>query len=122
MQYTRLYADSSGESRFEDLTLDFQLIQYAPPTPNLYVSRFSPAIQYALLVLPRGWNGGLHPTPNRQVFFILRGIVEVELSGGERRQFGAGQMALAEDTTGIGHHTRVVGDEDLVMATVHLPE
>ena len=121
MKYTRLYADSSGESRFEDLSLSFQLIQYAPPTPSIYVSTFAPATQYGILVLPPGWDGGLHPTPNRQVFFILRGIVEVELSGGERRQFAAGQMVVGEDTAGKGHHTRVVGDEQLVLATVHLP-
>jgi len=122
MQYTRLYADSTGESRFEDLALDFQLIQYAPPTPSIYVSRFSPATQYGILVLPPGWDGGLHPTPNRQVFFVLSGGVEVQLSGGETRRFAAGQMVVGEDTTGQGHHTRVVGDEPLVLATVHLPE
>src|SRR5437667_10701360 len=111
MQYTRLYADSTGESRFEDLALDFQLIQYAPPTPNIYVSRFTPATQYAILVLPLGWDGGLHPTPNRQVFFLLSGVVEVEVSGGETRRFTAGQMVVRETTTGKGHHTRLEGEE-----------
>jgi hypothetical protein len=50
------------------------------------------------------------------------GGVEVQLSGGETRRFAAGQMVVGEDTTGQGHHTRVVGDEPLVLATVHLPE
>ncbi len=122
MQYTRLYADSTGESRFEDLALDFQLIQYAPPTPSIYVSRFTQATQYGILVLPPGWDGGLHPTPNRQAFFVLSGVSEVELSSGERRRFAAGQMLVGEDTTGKGHYTRVVGDEPLVLATVHLSE
>lgn len=121
VQYTRLYADSTGESRFEDLTLDFQLIQYAPPTPNLYVSPFTPATQYGVLILPQGWDGGLHPVQNRQVYFVLSGVAEVELSGGETRRFAPGQMLVGEDTTGKGHHTRVVGKEDLVLATVHLP-
>ncbi len=121
MQYTRLYADATGESRFEDLALDFQLIQYAPPTPAFYVSRFTPATQYGVLVLPARWDGGLHRVPNRQVYFVLSGIAEVELSGGERRRFAPGQMLVGEDTTGKGHYTRVVGDEELVLATVHLP-
>lgn len=122
MQYTRLYADSTGESRFEDLSLDFQLIQYAPPTPSIYVSPFSPATQYGILVFPPGWDGGIHPTPNRQVLFVLSGVVEVELSGGETRRFAARQMVVGEGTTGKGHYSRVVGDEQLVLATVHLPE
>ena len=122
MQYTRVYADSTGESRFEDLTFDFQLLQYAPPTPDIYVSQFAPATQYGILILPSGWDGGLHPTPNRQVFFCLIGVVEVELSSGEKRRFTAGQMVVGEDTTGKGHHTRVLGDGELVLATVHLPE
>ncbi|MHB8644362.1 MAG: cupin domain-containing protein [Thermomicrobiales bacterium] len=121
MQYTRLYADSTGESHFEDLALDFQLIQYAPPTPDIYVSRFTPATQYGVLILPPGWDGGLHPVPNRQVYFVLNGVVEVELSGGETRRFAPGQMVVGEDTTGKGHHTRVVSEEELVLATVHLP-
>jgi mannose-6-phosphate isomerase-like protein (cupin superfamily) len=121
MQYTRLYADSTGESCFEDLTLDFQLVQYAPPTPSIYVSPFAPATQYGILVLPPSWDGGLHPTPNRQVFFVLSGSVEVELSGGEKRRFSVGQMVIGEDTTGKGHYTRVVGGEEVVLATVHLP-
>ena len=122
MQYTRLYADSTGESRFEDLALDFELLQYAPPTPSIYVSRFTPATQFGILVLPPRWDGGLHPTPNRQAFFVLSGVSEVELSSGERRRFAAGQMLVGEDTTGKGHYTRVVGDEPLVLATVHLSE
>jgi mannose-6-phosphate isomerase-like protein (cupin superfamily) len=121
MQYTRVYADSTGESQFEDLALDFELSQYAPPTPSIYVSPFTPATQYGILVMPVGWEGGLHPTPNRQVFFVLSGVAEVECSSGEKRRFAAGQMVVGEDTTGKGHHTRVVGDEELVLATVHLP-
>jgi mannose-6-phosphate isomerase-like protein (cupin superfamily) len=91
------------------------------PTPSIYVSRFTPATQFGVLVLPPRWDGGLHPTPNRQAFFVLSGVSEVELSSGERRRFAAGQMLVGEDTTGKGHYTRVVGDEQLVLATVHLP-
>lgn len=121
MQYTHLYPDPTGASRFAEHTLDFRLLDYAPPTPGLYVSAFTPATQYGVLILPQGWDGGWHPVPNPQVFFVLSGMLEVELSSGETRRFAAGQMIMATDTTGKGHCTRVVGDEDLVLATVHLP-
>lgn len=121
MHYTRLYSDAAGESRFEDKPFDFQQIQYAPPTPSFQVSQFTPATQWGVLLLPTGWDGGLHPVPNRQVYFVLSGTVEVELSSGETRRFIPGNIVLGEDTTGKGHKTRVVGDEDLELATVHLP-
>ena len=121
MHYTRLYNDATGESRFEDRLVDFQLIQYAPPTPSIHVSHFAPATQWGVLTLPAGWDGGLHPVPNRQAIFVLSGSVEVELSGGETRRFMPGDILLGEDTGGKGHKTRVVGDEDLVLAAVHLP-
>jgi len=121
MLYTRLYSDATAESRFEDKPFDFQFIQYAPPTPSFHVSRFTPATQWGVLLLPSGWDGGLHPVPNRQAYFVLSGVLEVELSGGETRRFTPGDIVLGEDTQGRGHKTRVVGDEDLVLATVHLP-
>ncbi len=121
MDYTRLYSDAAGESRFEDKPFDFQYIQYAPPTPSFQVSQLSPATHWGVLLLPTGWDGGLHSVPNRQVYFVLSGILEVELTNGEKRRFRPGSIVLGEDTTGKGHKTRVVGDEDLVLATVHLP-
>ena len=46
MFYTRLYTDAEGESRFEDIAMNFQIIAYAPPAPSLQVSGFAPATQY----------------------------------------------------------------------------
>jgi mannose-6-phosphate isomerase-like protein (cupin superfamily) len=121
MRYTQLYSDATGESRFGEMPFDFELIQYAPPTPVLQVSHFTPATQWGGLRLPWGWDGGLHPVPHRQVFFVLSGVLEVELSSGEARRFMPGDILLGEETNGKGHKTRVVGVEDLVLATVHLP-
>lgn len=121
MRYTRLYSDITGESRFDDRPFAFELVQYAPPTPSFQVSDFTAATRWGILRLPPGWDGGLHPVPNRQVYFVLSGCVDVELSSGEARRFAPGDILLGEDTHGKGHKTRVVGDDDLVLATVHLP-
>jgi hypothetical protein len=42
---------------------------------------------------------------------MVRGIVEAATTDGEVRRFGPGEAVLLEDTTGVGHRTRVVGDE-----------
>ena len=39
------------------------------------------------------------------------GEMEVEIEGGRRQRFGPGSVRLAEDTTGTGHVSRVIGDE-----------
>ena len=40
---------------------------------------------------------------------MLQGEVEIETSDGTVRRLGAGDILLAEDTTGKGHRSRSVG-------------
>jgi hypothetical protein len=50
-----------------------------------------------------------HPAPRRQYVITLSGQVEIEIGDGTVKRFGPGDVMLAEDTTGHGHITRVVG-------------
>jgi hypothetical protein len=50
----------------------------------------------------------------------MQGAVEAEASDGEVRLFRPGSITLVEDTTGKGHRSRVVGDEEVVLAVVQL--
>lgn len=50
----------------------------------------------------------------------LSGTIEVTVSDGEVRVFGAGSALLLEDIRGKGHFTKVVGDDDWRGAFVHL--
>ena len=50
----------------------------------------------------------------------LQGVLEIEASDGEVRQFGAGTVMLVEDRTGKGHRTRVVSTEDRMSVFVAL--
>jgi hypothetical protein len=60
-----------------------------------------------------------HVAPRRQLVITLSGRGEIEVSGGKKISVGPGNMELAEDLTGKGHITRVVGSEDRV--TVQIP-
>lgn len=122
MWYVHLYADAAGGSHFVDVTVPLAEVNYALPAPPVQLSPFSPAAQYRFLVGPPGWDGGWHPTPRRQILFYLAGEVEAEASDGERRRFGPGSVTLVEDTTGKGHRSRNVGDGDVVLAVVQLPD
>jgi len=122
MKYTRIYADTKGESHFIDVEIELEPIEFAPPAPPVNLSSFTLATQYAFCVFPSGWYGDRHPTPKKQTFLFLSGEMEVLVSDGEERRFGAGSIVLVEDTTGKGHVSRVVGSIDNAMAMVQLPD
>jgi uncharacterized cupin superfamily protein len=50
----------------------------------------------------------------------LSGQVEIEAGDGAVRRFGPGDVLLAEDLTGQGHLTRVVGDQPRTALLVPL--
>ena len=64
----------------------------------------------------------VHPAPKRLLFLVLAGEAGIEVSNGERRQFTAGAHFLCEDYPGQGHRSWVVGNADLLMAIVQLPD
>ena len=120
MKYTQVYADENGESHFEDLEVEMKSVDFAPPAPPLYLSEFSPAIQYGFLEGPVEWFGDCHPAPYRQLHFYLFGEVEVEVSDSEMRRFKSGSVILVEDTIGKGHKSRNAGSEKVPIAIVKL--
>ncbi len=61
-----------------------------------------------------------HPAPRRQYVMTLSGQGEIEIGDGTVRRFGPGDVMLAEDVTGRGHITRVVGSQPRVYVTVPL--
>jgi len=122
MKYTRVFADEEGETHFEDVEVELELVDFAPPASPLMLSRFKPATRYAFCMFPSGWFGDWHPTPRKQVFFGLSGEYEVKVSDGERRVFGPGSVVLVEDVAGKGHVTRVVGSEGVLTAIVQLED
>ena len=61
-----------------------------------------------------------HPAPRRQFVIILSGQLEIGLGDGSKQVFGPGDARLVEDTTGKGHTTRVVGNQQVITATVPL--
>ena len=121
MKYIRIYADQNGESHFEDVEVELAQVNFAPPAPPWNFSSFSPALQYAFCAFPTGWKGDWHPVPQRNIFFVLSGEIAGQASDGEVRHFRAGDLLLAEDTTGKGHVSWVVSKTDLLAAVVQLP-
>ena len=114
--YVRMYNDAEGESHFQDLTVGLEERDFAPPAAPAYVAPFLEASGTLFFGVQPGWGGETpHPTPQRQLFSILRGTVELTVSDGERRQLGPGDLLLLDDTEGRGHSSHVVGRDELVI-------
>jgi hypothetical protein len=110
----RLYADAEGESHFDNTEIPLNSVDFAPPAPPLDVSEVKEA-KYGFLSAPAGWFGDWHPAPQRQVMCLLSGVLEVGVSDGETRRIEPGTVALVEDTTGVGHTSRVVSVDPVLM-------
>jgi len=107
----RIYTGSDGESHFEDLTL---------PAPGSNETPLQKATGATFRRQPPGLFMDWHPAPRRQYIITLSGSAEIGLGDGTVRRFGPGDVLLAEDLTGKGHTTRVVGDEPRISMTVQL--
>ena len=121
--YVRLFADEDGESHFAEVDVPLEEVDFAPPADPLHVAALFPATACGLVCGPPDWDGSTpHPAPRRQLFCTLHGEYEVTASDGTVRSFPAGSLLLLEDTTGPGHTTRVVGDGDVLIASVTLAD
>ena len=63
-----------------------------------------------------------HTAPRRQYSISLTGSVELGLPDGTLKQYGPGTVLLAEDMTGTGHSTRVIGEEDRFTIIIPLSD
>ena len=100
--YVRLFADERGESHFEEIVVDLEPADFAPPAAPLHIAALFPATACGLVGGPPEWDGSIpHPAPRRQLFCTLRGAYEVTASDGMVHRFPVGSMLLLEDTTGI---------------------
>ena len=122
MRYVRLYADAEGESHFEDVDVELASRDFSPPAPPLNLGPFTPALRFTFLMAPVGWSGDWHPAPAPQFFCQLAGEFEITASDGTTKRFPPGSVLLLEDTTGKGHATRVLGDEEALVGVTQLPD
>ena len=121
--YVRLFADERGESHFDEIAVDLEPVDFAPPAAPLHIAALFPATSCGLVSGPPDWDGSIpHPAPRRQLFCTLRGEYEVTASDGAVRRFPSGSLLLLEDTTGEGHTTRFVSDDDELIVSVTLAE
>ena len=108
----RLYSGSDGESHLEEIDLAGH--------PELTTQHDVTGVTFR--ETPPGRFSDWHNAPRRQYVINLSGEVEIGLGDGTVKRFGPGHVTLAEDMTGHGHTTRVVGDQPRVSITIPLAD
>ena len=103
MQIARVYTGDDGKSHFEEIAVAFT----EAAMMGASTLRF-PANTIGIREAAREVEMDFHNAPRRQFVITLSGRVEIESGDGTKRQFGPGDMFLADDTTGQGHITRIV--------------
>ena len=98
---TRLYSDSNGDSRFEDISIP---LQDAGEIGKL--SAGLPVSSIIFREVEASYDYDFHNAPQKQYLILIDGEIEIETSLGEKRQFKAGDVLLLEDTEGKGHRTK----------------
>jgi quercetin dioxygenase-like cupin family protein len=109
MKFIRFYATNDGESRFQDVEVP---LPHATPDSSggkIQQSNENPSASVQFVQLPQGLDQSWHHAPVRQMGLILSGVVEVQTSDNQKRQFRPGEGFIADDLTGKGHQTRAVG-------------
>ena len=112
MGIQRLYSGDDGESHIEEMGLESH--------PNLTELMAAKGISFRSS--PPGHFVDWHTAPQRQFVITLQGEVEIGLGDGTVQRYGPGNVNLAEDLTGKGHTTRVVGNVPRITATIPLAD
>lgn len=110
MKLARIFADEAGDSHFDDIELPMTLLDDSPPAKPHYFTQPQEAKAWVSIRCPPGWDGGLHPTPRRQIIICTAGSVRITTSFGEARELVPGATILLEDTHGKGHISEVTSD------------
>jgi len=117
----RVYSGADGKSHLAEVPLDMKPFSdtegaHGEGTPA------QTARSISFRVSPPGYELSWHCAPRRQYSISLSGQVEIEVGDGTKARVGPGDIVLAEDLTGQGHITRVVGNQPRYYALVPLAE
>ena len=111
--YIHLFTGSDGESHFEELDFPF-------PGPEGAGAGEVKAAGVSYSRFPAGYEMGWNNAPRRQYVIGLKGRTLLTMRDGTSVEVGPGDVVLAEDVTGPGHHTRMVGDDERVSLVIPL--
>ena len=108
----RLYSGDDGQSHFEDLNIPVGDVEHVALRSGgeMEIRKYS-----------EGRFGDWHTARRRHYVIVLSGSMELGIGDGTVRRLGPGDVLLADDMTGQGHTSRLVGNP-YMSAHVPLPD
>jgi hypothetical protein len=111
VKINRLYTGPDGKTHAEEIE-----VKFGPGGTDPF--KLAAGAGAEIRRAPPGRVVDWHPAPRRQYVITLSGQGEIELEDGKKIRLGPGSINLAEDLTGKGHITRVIGNEDRVTIAI----
>ena len=109
-KFVHVYTGADGQSVVEERDFEMQSFVDTEGAHGLATATINtPGITFR--VYEPGYFLDFHTAPRRQYSITLTGEIEVGTPDGTIKRYGPGTVLLAEDLTGAGHSTRVVGSE-----------
>lgn len=117
----RIYSGADGQSHIEELPVALRPFvdtegAHGEGTPLQHVQGIT------FRISPPGYVLSWHCAPRQQYTITLAGEAEIEVGDGTVRCIGPGDVLLAEDLTGQGHITRVVGQQQRFYMVIPLAD
>jgi quercetin dioxygenase-like cupin family protein len=122
MKYLRIYAAADGGSRMETVEIATASTEAFPGYPRVDISAKVPTNTMSFFRLPAGWSAGWHNPPERRYVITTAGAAEIGTKDGKTAILRAGDVARFDNTSGTGHHTRVLDAGPWEGIAVNLPE
>ena len=114
-KYVRLYATPDGESHIEDVE-----VALFDSGRGIDFSDGAAVTSMNFANFRDAYDMDSHTAPRRRFVVLLSGSIELEASDGSTRVLAPGSVLLAEDTTGKGHKSRAVGQDDRLAVYIQL--
>ena len=119
--FVHVYTGADGQSVVDEREFEMQSFVDSEGAHGLSTGVFNtPGISFR--VYEPGYFLDFHTAPRRQYSITLTGEIEVGTPDGTIKHYGPGTVLLAEDLTGTGHSTRVVGTEPRFAIIVPLSD
>ncbi len=121
VNFVRVYSGDDGQSHMEEFVPEFNPFVDTEGAHGEGTA-LEPATGITIRRNPPGYFLDFHCAPRRQYTITVAGELELGVGDGTVRRFKAPTVLLAEDLTGQGHTTRVVGTEMRVTIVVPLAD
>jgi hypothetical protein len=118
---TRLYTGADGESHFDEIELPLDDNPEGADIHTKPLKAIEISFRESVNVEGGGDRMGFHRAPRRQLYIMLGGTLEIEMFDGTKRLFKAGDIFLADDTTGRGHLSRATNRKAAIIPIESYP-